>query len=306
MAKRVSVEALRALPDPIAIGIDYFRVFGRFPNLGAPRRFSEKVQHMKLHARHAQMPAFVDKVRVKDFVRQKLGDDWLIPTLWHGAEVTEDILRDVPKPAVMKANHSSAQLCFLGQHSDLREAARTANAWLSYDHHVLHREWAYGKVQREILIEPFIGEAEAPDDYKFWVLDDVVRFVQVDLGRFRRHTRQFYTPAWTRLDFTLKYPSSREDVSPPSHLTEMLRAARVLAAGFRFMRVDFYNTPQRPLFGELTFAPEAGLCRFRPEQVDLELGEAWAYPRPLVYRKGEQKADDMEKVTHTNSPSCPS
>jgi hypothetical protein len=285
LLKRVSLEALRVLPDPLAIRIDYCRVFGRFPKLSAPRLFSEKMQHIKLHIRHPLMPALVDKVRVKEFVRQKLGEDWLIPTLWHGAFVTEEILGDVPKPAVIKANHSSAQVCYLDENSDMQQVARTANAWLKYDHHLLHREWAYGKVIREILIEPFIGETEWPDDYKFWVLDGVVRFVQIDRGRFESHTRQFYTPDWKRLDFTLKYPASSENIPAPPHLAEMLNAARILAADFRFLRVDLYDTARRPLFGELTFAPEAGLCRFSPARVDNELGDSWSYPASVKHQR---------------------
>ena len=291
LAKRASVEALRVLPDPLAIRIDYLRVFGRIPNLSAPRLLSEKFQHMKLHARYAQMPVIADKVRVKEFVRQRLGPDWLIPTLWHGARVTEDILRDVPKPAIMKANHSSAQACFLDESTDLRKAARLANAWLRYDHHILHREWAYGKVDREVLIEPFVGEGRSPDDFKFWVFDGVVRFVQVDQDRFHNHTRQFYTPDWKRLDFALKYPTSREKIPAPPHLAEMLDAAHILATEFRFLRVDLYDMPRGPLFGELTFAPEAGLCSFSPKRVDDELGEGWSYPGPPPQRERHMQAD---------------
>ncbi|MGQ0533488.1 MAG: ATP-grasp fold amidoligase family protein [Caulobacteraceae bacterium] len=285
MAKRLSIRLVRWLPDRAAISIDYFRVFGRFPDIAVPRRFSEKMQHLKLCARDPLMPEMVDKVRAKDFVRQRLGEDWVIPTLWHGEHVTENVLRDMPKPAIMKANHSSAQVSILTSNSDLRHAAQTANAWLDYDHHVLHREWVYGKVRREILIEPFIGEEDSPDDYKFWVFDGVVRLVQVDQGRFRRHTRQFYSPEWKRLDFKLKYPNTSENLAPPRHLAEMLHAARTLAADFRFLRVDLYDTTDKPLFGELTFAPEAGLCRFSPERIDEELGEAWPYPGPPVQQE---------------------
>jgi len=39
-----------------------------------------------------------------------------------------------------------------------------------------------------------------------------------------------------------------------------------------------------PLFGALRFAPEAGLCRFDPQEVDLELGASWLYPRPAIMR----------------------
>jgi len=277
-AKRAYLELVRRLPDPIAVKLDYFRVFGAFPDLANPRRFSEKIQHLKLREHDARMPALVDKVRVKEYVSTALGEQWLIPTLWHGGHVTEDVLRKVPKPAVIKANHSSAQVLFLHANSNLDAAARTANSWLDYDHHVVHREWAYGNVRRQILIEPFIGEDEAPDDYKFWVFDGAVRFIQVDHERFRRHTRQFYTPSWKRLDISMNYPAPPANMPAPPHLEEMLHAARILAEGFRFVRVDLYDTRERPLFGEMTFAPEAGLCRFDPPAFDLELGESWSYP----------------------------
>lgn len=277
-AKRAYLELVRRLPDRLAIDLDYFRVFGALPNLSNPRRFSEKIQHLKLRDHDARMPILVDKVRVKDYVSSALGQQWLIPTLWHGEHVTEDVLRSAPKPAVVKANHSSAQVLFLRDNSNLREAARTANGWLDYDHHVVHREWAYGNVRRQILIEPFIGETAPPDDYKFWVFDGAVRFIQLDHARFRRHTRQFYTPSWKRLDLRMNYPATPAHAPAPPHLEDMLHAARVLADGFRFMRVDLYDTPKGPLFGELTFAPEAGLCRFKPPAFDLELGESWSYP----------------------------
>lgn len=279
-AKRAALSMLRHLPDRAAICADYFRVFGRLPDLHAPRRFSEKMQHMKLFARDPFMPTIVDKICVKDFVKQALGSDWLIPTIWHGEEVTETILAEVPRPAVMKPNHSSAHVRFLRKETDLAEAVRAAKDWLTYDHHLLHREWAYGQVKRRFLIEPLIANGDSLNDYKFWVFDGAVRFVQVDLGRFHMHRRQFYTPQWERLDFTLKYPSAPHDVPAPRHLSRMLAAAETLAAGSRFLRVDLYDTPDGPLFGELTLAPEAGLCRFSPDRMDLELGEAWSYPSP--------------------------
>jgi hypothetical protein len=278
-AKRAYLEMLRFLPDRLAVNLDYFRVFGTFPDLANPRRFSEKIQHLKLSVHDPRTPELVDKVRVKSFVSTALGEQWLIPTLWHGPEVTEDVLRNVPKPAVLKANHSSAQVLFLHANSNFDAAARTANNWISYDHHIVHREWAYSQVRRELLIEPFIGEEQAPIDYKFWVFDGAVRFIQLDQDRFSRHTRQFYSPSWRRLDFSMNYPPAPANAAAPQHLRDMLHAASVLSNGFRFVRVDLYDTADGPLFGEMTFAPEAGLCRFDPPWFDLKLGESWSYPQ---------------------------
>lgn len=278
VTKLAYLELLRRLPDDAAVNLDYFRVFGRFPNVANPQRFSEKIQRLKLVDRDPRAPSLVDKVRVKDFVANAIGAEWLIPTLWHGEHLTEAILRDMPLPAVVKANHSSAQVKFVTSNSNLDAVAREANGWLRYDHHLVHREWAYGDVKRELLIEPDIGADAPPNDYKFWVFDGAVRFVQVDLGRFTRHTRQFYSPSWERLGFEMNYPAAPANLPAPSHLSDMMAAASRLADGFRFVRVDLYDREQGPLFGELTFAPEAGLCRFEPPEFDLELGESWSYP----------------------------
>lgn len=276
--KLAYLEMLRRLPDAAAVRLDYFRVFGRFPNLANPQLFSEKMQYLKLLDHDPRTPALVDKVRVKDFVANAIGEEWLIPTLWHGEHLTQEILSGMPMPAVVKANHSSAQVKFVTANSNLSSVVQEANGWLSYDHHVVHREWAYGNVKRQLLIEPFIGEEQAPDDYKFWVFDGDVRFIQVDHGRFGRHTRQFYSPSWSRLDLRMNCPDAAASVAAPAHLGPMLEAASKLAKGFRFVRVDLYDTPQKPLFGEMTFSPEAGLCRFEPAGFDLELGESWSYP----------------------------
>jgi hypothetical protein len=291
--KLAYLEILRHLPDRIAVELDYFRVFGALPNLTSPSRFSEKIQHWKLTDHDPRMPNLVDKVLVKDYVAAKLGPQWVIPTLWHGNKITEAALRLAPKPAVVKANHSSAQMLFLNENSNFAEAARIANNWLVYDHHKVHREWAYGEVEREILIEPFIGATDgaAPDDYKFWVLDGAVRFIQVDFGRFSEHTRQFYTPAWKRLDVRMHYPAAKTRAPAPPHLDLMLDAARRLAEGFRFARVDLYDTPTGPLFGEMTFAPEAGLTRFEPKDFDLKLGESWSYPKAPDHESLQGLAD---------------
>jgi hypothetical protein len=76
----------------------------------------------------------------------------------------------------------------------------------------------------------------------------------------------------------------------------MLRAAATLANGFRFARVDLYDTPKGPLFGEITFAPEAGLCCFEPKEFDFKLGEAWSYPGPASETESLQALADAFKL----------
>jgi DNA-binding transcriptional LysR family regulator len=60
------------------------------------------------HAFHRKtgrwLPPLADKVLVKDYVRRKLGDDWLTPTLWHGRELPPVSHCTWPLPIVIKSN----------------------------------------------------------------------------------------------------------------------------------------------------------------------------------------------------------
>jgi hypothetical protein len=49
-----------------------------------PRTHNEKIQRVKIFNRDPRLPQRADKIRVKDFVRDRLGGDWVTPTLWHG------------------------------------------------------------------------------------------------------------------------------------------------------------------------------------------------------------------------------
>jgi hypothetical protein len=55
----------------------------------------------------------------------------------------------------------------------------------------------------------------------------------------------------------------------------MVGIARTLSAEFPFVRVDLYDLPSGPLFGELTFSPGAGLMRFDPPEYDEIVGSWW-------------------------------
>lgn len=102
-----------------------------------------------------------------------------------------------------------------------------------------------------------------------------VHIIQVDTDRFTNHTRTLYTPDWTYIDASLKYPKGNP-VAKPEHLYDLIAAAERLGKGFDFVRVDLYSLPDRPvIFGELTFAPGSGYERFSPQKVDRWLGAKW-------------------------------
>ena len=250
-----------------------------WPDFARPRRFNELVQARKLHDRDPLLPRLADKVLVKDYVAERIGADWLIPTLWHGRELPEQ--PPWPRPFVVKSSHGSQQCRFVRSADDAWEPIRrAARGWVATNYGAILGEWLYGQIPAQILVEPFIGTGgELPLDYKLFVFGGRTEFVQVDTDREHGHKRAIFDRDWNRLPLRLQYPIDPRKIEPPASLTEMMRAAEALAEDIDFVRIDFYEVGGRPLFGEMTFYPGSGLDRFDPPSFDLLFGERWLEAR---------------------------
>lgn len=92
---------------------------GKKLNLDSPQTFSEKLQWMKLYDRNPLYTKLVDKYEVKQIVEEKIGRQYIIPTLgvW---EKFDDIDFDkLPNQFVLKCTHDSGGLVICKDKSKL-------------------------------------------------------------------------------------------------------------------------------------------------------------------------------------------
>ncbi len=255
----------------LRVNLTYRWRHGRWPDLANPTTFTELIQLRKLLDRDARMPVLADKVIAKIFAADLLGDDWIIPTLWHGPILPEAAAW--PAPFVVKSRHGCNQRAFVRTGTeDWTAIRRRAARWMQSGYGAWLDEWAYGHIPRGILVEPFVGEdGVLPVDWKIYVFGGRACFVQVHLERERHHRWIVMDRDWRRVSALTNEP----DPAPPASLARLLAAAETLAAGFDFVRVDFYEIGGRPLFGEMTFYPGSGLDRFNPVALDRVMGQAW-------------------------------
>ena len=277
VVKRALRQAASNLPQTWQAKLWYYRAHGRLPDLSQPRRFTERVFAQNLSPNHARFAELADKVRVKDHVRRTLGPGFVVPTIWHGRSLPPRDQR-WPAPFVLKANHGSGLNRLVRSERDLdwdsieQDAAR----WLRTSWPESLQEGWYNEIERQLLVEPLLSDG--PDDltdYKVLVFSWRAKLVQVDTVRFSNHACAFYDPGWVRQPFEVAFPM-QEGLQPrPRHLAQMLDAAEKLAQGFEFVRIDFYDLPEGPVFGEMTFSPGAGLVPFRRDEHDLAMGRLW-------------------------------
>jgi TupA-like ATPgrasp len=269
----------RWLPDALVVRLQYLIKIGKLPDVRNPKGFNEKIAWRKLFQRNPRFTILADKYLAKREVEKCIGAEYIIPTLWAGEDPCNIPFERLDPPYVIKPNHAS------GGHVFIRSRAQVSGptilnpvlAHLRIDFWKVHREWGYKDIKRLVIVEPWLepNEGSALPDYKFFVYDGHVHFIQVDLNRFGHHVRAIFDRHWRELPVTFVYP--RPEVTPqkPLQLKKMLGIAEKLGAGFDFVRVDLYAPAGRVFFGEMTFYPEGGLGQFDPPIWDCLFGRPW-------------------------------
>ena len=249
-------------------------------DLENPKTFSEKLQWLKVNYREPIQTVMVDKHEAKHFISQRVGDQYIIPTLavW---DSVEDIDFDaLPNQFVLKCTHDSGGIVICKDKSSLdREAAKAKlRASLKRDYSKIAREWAYQNVPRRIIAEEYISELGNDDllDYKMYSFHGEPKLTVVCSDRFSKTgTRMnFYDINWEPMGIHFgHYPPLSTEFPKPATYEEMKRLTAELSKDCPFLRVDFYEIKGRLYIGELTFFPGAGLEQFCPMTKDYELGE---------------------------------
>ncbi len=261
----------------------YRHKFRRFPNLIRPRLHTEKMQVAKLTWRSPLLPIFVDKVRAKAFIAEHFGADLVTPNLFVGETLPPREQRDWPLPYVIKANHGSTFNLFVRTEADRDWDAIEAKVdeWLVRDYGRRMGEWAYSKVPRRVLVEPFIAPPDEPlTDYKLNVFAGRTGFVSVIREPYGQRASVYYDRDWQKLPFTfLPKPEPLERPRPQS-FDRMLAIAEEIGKRLPFVRVDFYEIDGLPRFSEITVYAASGLKPFDPPEYDAVFGAMWPAGKP--------------------------
>ena len=262
----------------------HVEVFGRPPRLLLVRTHSERIHRAKVFQRDPRLPLLADKIEAKAFIADRVGQRYVVPTLYAGDVLPPRAERTWPRPFFVKASHGSNWLVRVPAEGRPRwsRVERQVEYWLTTTYGENGGEWHYGRMPRRILVEPHLGDPERwPDDYKLWVFHGRVHFVHWLTGRRTpeyggRYLDRDWHPAAFR---SLKYPTYPFVPPRPRSWDTMLRVAERIGRDFTFVRVDMYEVEGHPYVGELTFTPTAGYHRLDPPETDLMLGRLWRKPR---------------------------
>ena len=269
--------------DEFYLKIQYQHKTGYRINLENPQTFNEKLQWLKLHYREDKLTTMVDKYAVKEYIAEKIGEKYLIPTIgvWENAEDID--FSKLPDRFVLKCTHDSGGLVVCNDKSQLNytKTKKWLNRRLKRNFYEYKKEWPYKNVKARIIAEEFMEDdsvinANGLTDYKFFCFNGVVDCVMACIDRGINDTKfYFFDENWNLLKLNkrgIEAPAGFT-LHKPGCIKEMFEIASVLSKGIPFARVDLYCIKEQPYFGEITFYPKSGYDANLLEETDNYLGE---------------------------------
>lgn len=248
-------------------------------NLDNPRTFNEKLQWIKLNDHNPLYTELVDKYRVKQYVTEKVGSEYVIPLLGQWDSVDKIEWEKLPNQFVIKCSHDSGStvLCKDKSALDIDTAKKKLESSLKRNYYWESREWPYKNVKPRIFAEAYMeDEFGELRDYKWFCFDGEPKamFVASDRQKNDEETKfDFYDENFNHLPITNGHPNSSTFIEKPKGFDIMKELASKLSKGLPEVRMDFYDVNGKVYFGEFTFFHWGGLMPFEPREWDLKFGD---------------------------------
>lgn len=261
---------------------------GKYLDIEKPRTYNEKMQWLKLYDSTPIKTRLADKYLVRDWIKEKIGEQYLIPLLGVYDKFEEIDFAKLPNQFVIKCNHGSGWNIIVKDKSklDLKEAKEKVDRWISDDYST---KWGcelhYRDITPKIIIEKYINPCFSNHEIQCWVFNKEIKFVSVetikDDDNLERGT--FY-PDGKRTEFEISpnHYKRMENISSRKAFDKAIELAQKLIVDVPYVRIDFIEYQDDVRFREMTFTSGSGLSVIKPDKYNLILGNMIKLPK-LAY-----------------------
>lgn len=257
-----------------------FVCFGKAFDLYNPVSFNEKMNWLKLNHKQYWYTTLVDKIAVKEYVKNKLGEAYVIPLIKKWENLEEINLNDLPQKCVIKSNCDSSGVIIYKKGITTLEFIRKVlkKKKTLYNYYYYSREYPYKGVKQCYYAENFIESVDGDiiKDFKFWCFNGVPRVVYVTVKNDDIY-ENFYDMNFSPLNIDHNLRRRHPEFKEPVGFNEMKKIASILSKDIPFVRIDFFHTGKKFYFSEFTFYDWGGLKPFNGEW-DIKLGELLVLP----------------------------
>lgn len=276
------------IPDKIILKRNFVKIMEKHLNLANPNTYNEKLQWLKLYNRNPLYTTLVDKYAVKQYIADKIGEQYVIPTLGVWNKFDDVDFSKLPNQFVLKCTHDSGGLVICKEKCslDMLAAKEKLNSSLKHNYYYNSCEWPYKNVPHRIIAEKYMEDEKDGElrDYKFYTFNGEPKYLLLATNRQSKDKPlcfDYFDMDFNHLNLTNHWHPNNECEVPhkPLNFEKMKELAKILAKDIPHVRVDFYEVNGQIYFGEMTFFDMGGYLKLSPSSWEKEWGDLIVLPK---------------------------
>ncbi len=256
----------------------FFVKFGKKLDLKSPKTFNEKIQWLKIYDNKPIKAQLTDKIIVRDYVKEKIGEEYLKPVLQICNSFSEINFENLPDSFIIKCNHGCKwhfivknKRKFLQQRNLFNLVNERITGWLSQNFFGWSNfETQYKQIQPKIIIEPLLRDNidEFSTEIEVYVFNGKARIIQ-QIRYTDYPLTSVYDDTLQQLDFKFKDHYKIFNHSADNNVYDSISLSERLAdKKFKLVRVDWLVYKNKLYFNEMTFTPFSGFIDFPDEYIE--------------------------------------
>ena len=254
----------------------------RIPRIARPRTVADKFLFRKILDHAPYYRQLSDKIRVKYWIEAAFPEFKTPKTLWIGKSVSDLPSRFIGQQALLKSNHSNAQVIDLSDTDlALSDVQAQSKDWLKHRHWIANYEWGYYGIKPYYFVEEKLQTDQAYlTELKFNTFGPRVPFFRFATSLNGQKYRTSFTMnpdgSFQRDDDVFPAASYQKvmDVDPEFDAS-LLEKVKNIGRQFDQVRVDIYLVGAQPYIGELTFFNRTGHFEHNSFEEDNLFNNPW-------------------------------
>lgn len=261
----------------------YLKVFYRLSmheslDLKNPKTYTQKIQWLKLHNIDPLFSRMVDKYQVREIIKEKLGESFLIPLYGAWNSFDEINFKKLPDQFVLKTTHDSGTviICRDKKNFDNANARKKLTKSLNTNYFYKSREYPYKNAIPRIIAEQYMHDEtqEELTDYKFFCFHGEPRILQITANFDGEKAVGYFDMDFYPMPFcTGQLKEDPKLFQKPGDFERMIKIAKKLSKNIVHVRIDLYYINGRIYFGEYTFHHNGGIVRFSQSEWNVIVGD---------------------------------
>ncbi len=243
------------------------------------KTFNQKIQYLKLYDATPLKRDCTDKVKVRDFVGERIGAEYLKPVLQICNNFDEINFVKLPKSFVLKCNHGCKwqyiikdKQEFLDTKSLFELVKKNITGWLEQEYWVWSGfEMQYHNIESKILIEPLMRDYidKEPEKINIYCFNGEPK---IFIRFFDKNTMSIWNSKFKHIDNIFNFSEGNIKTDVDDYINQTFELVKKLAKSFNFVRIDWMIYQNKLYFEELTFTPYSGFLNFKDYKAEIDLG----------------------------------